>query len=195
MRSSPCRTAFGGLLATLFGIASPTGIGAAEGSSINAHAFSFTAISGEPLPLAGLAGKAVLIVNTASECGFTRQYADLQALWERYRDRGLVVLGVPSNDFGGQEPGTEHQIKEFCAVNFDVDFPMTGKTEVRGARAHPFYRWAAAQVGPLGVPRWNFHKYLIAPDGSLADWFSTTTGPDTSRLRDAVERQLPAAGG
>lgn len=161
----------------------------------SAHDFAFIGIDGAPLPLSAFRGKALLIVNTASQCGFTPQYDSLQKLWADYRDRGLVVLGVPSNDFGGQEPGSEAQIKEFCAVNFAVDFPMTAKTAVRGEAAHPFYRWAASQVGVVGVPRWNFHKYLVGPDGHLADWFSTTTTPDAARLRESVERQLPSAGG
>lgn len=162
-----------------------------NGTAGEAHAFSFRSIDGAPLPLSEFRGKAVLVVNTASQCGFTPQYAGLEALWQHYRDRGLVVLGVPSNDFGGQEPGNETTIKEFCAVNFDIDFPLTAKTHVRGTDAHPFYRWAAEQVGPLGVPRWNFHKYLIGPDGRLLDWFSTVTPPDAERLRRAVEVALP----
>ncbi len=160
-------------------------------SAAGAHDFTFTSIDGAPLPLATYRGKAVLVVNTASFCGFTKQYADLQALWERYRDRGLVVLGVPSNDFGGQEPGTEAEIKEFCQVNFDVDFPMTSKVSVRGNEAHPFYAWAAKELGFAAKPRWNFHKYLVTPDGRLADWFSTTTSPNAERVVRAVERVLP----
>ena len=135
-------------------------------------------------------GKTVLIVNTASRCGFTRQYDDLQALWERYRDLGLVVLGVPSNDFGNQEPGTASQIKSFCEVNFNVDFPMTSKVAVKGKDAHPFYRWAAQQLGSSAKPRWNFHKYLISPDGQLVDWFSTPTSPTSKRVLRAIEAQL-----
>ena len=161
----------------------------------SAHVFAFTSIDGEPLPLDRYAGKAVLVVNTASRCGFTHQYADLQALWERYRDRGLIVLGVPSNDCGGQEPGSEAEIKEFCEVNFDIDFPMTSKVHVTGDAAHPFYRWAGDQFGAMAKPRWNFHKYLIAPDGRLVDWFSTVTEPDADKLTRAIEAQLPKAPG
>jgi glutathione peroxidase len=108
-----------------------------------AHEYSFQSIDGNPLPLSRYAGKAVLVVNTASMCGYTPQYADLEALWQRYRDRGLVVLGVPSNDFGGQEPGSAEQIKDFCEVNFAIDFPLTEKQVVTGPKAHPFYQWAA----------------------------------------------------
>lgn len=155
-----------------------------------AYDFTFTSIEGEPLPLSGYRGKVVLLVNTASRCGFTPQYADLQEVWSRYRDRGLVVLGVPSNDFGGQEPGSEAQIKEFCEVNFAVDFPLTSKEQVKGAGAHPFYLWAVTELGREAAPRWNFHKYLIGPDGQLAGWFATRTKPTDSEVIDAVEAQL-----
>jgi glutathione peroxidase len=169
--------------------------GGATAGGATAHAFSFRSIDGASLPLSTFSGKAVLVVNTASQCGFTGQYAGLQQLWQDYRGRGLVVLGVPSNDFGGQEPKDEAAIREFCEVNFDVDFPLTEKARVRGAGAHPFYRWAAGIVGVAGEPRWNFHKYLIAPDGRLVDWFSTITSPDADRLRRAVEATLPEATG
>nr|WP_245689328.1 glutathione peroxidase [Roseospirillum parvum] len=155
-----------------------------------AHDFSFTTIDGQPLPLKDFAGKTVLVVNTASRCGFTPQYEGLQSLWETYRERGLVVLGVPSNDFAGQEPGSEAEIKEFCTVNFSINFPMTEKVSVKGDAAHPFYAWARQQGGFLSAPKWNFHKYLIGPDGRLVDWFSSMTKPDAAKLRAAVERSL-----
>lgn len=157
----------------------------------SAHDYAFRTIDGVPLPLSEFAGKAVLVVNTASQCGFTPQYAPLQAVWERYKDRGLVVLGVPSNDFGGQEPGTESEIKDFCETSFSVDFPLTEKAVVSGDDAHPFYRWARTELGPLAAPKWNFHKYLIDPDGRLVDWFSTTTRPDAEKVVTAIERVLP----
>lgn len=158
----------------------------------SAHEFTFQSIDGQPLPLSAFAGKAVLVVNTASECGFTPQYAELERLWRDYRERGLVVLGVPSNDFGGQEPGSAAEIQAFCTDTYAVDFPLADKVKVKGDDAHPFYRWAAAQVGVLGVPRWNFHKYLIAPDGRLADWFSTPTKPMSAKVIAAIEKVLPA---
>ena len=160
-------------------------------SAANAHDFAFRAIEGGDMPLARFKGKAVLVVNTASQCGFTKQYADLQELWRRYRERGLVVLGVPSNDFGGQEPGSEAEIKKFCTVNFDVDFPLAAKEIVKGDGAHPFYKWAAGELGIIAIPRWNFHKYLIAPDGKLVDWFSTPTDPLSSQVTSAIEALLP----
>ena len=129
--------------------------------------------------------------NTASHCGFTRQYTGLQRLWERYRNRGLVVLGVPSNDFGNQEPGNEDEIKKFCEVNFDIDFPMTEKQVVSGDNAHPFYKWVATELGVISKPRWNFYKILIDIDGQATAWFTSTTLPDSAKLIAAVERVLP----
>ena len=161
-----------------------------EARPMSAHDFSFQSIDGEALSLAQFAGKPVLVVNTASRCGFTRQYADLQSLWARYRDQGLVVLGVPSNDFGGQEPGSNNEIKDFCTVNFDIDFPMTEKTVVRGAAAHPFYRWAVGELGTLAKPRWNFHKYLIGRDGQVAKWFSSMTEPESKKLKSAITNAI-----
>lgn len=176
----------------MFGLFSPAAK-AAQGEPASAHDFTFTAIEGDPLPFAQFAGKAVLVVNTASECGFTPQYSDLADLWERYRDKGLVVLAVPSNDFGGQEPGTEAEIKEFCQVTYGIDFPMTEKAHVKGADAHPFYKWAATHFGPLSKPRWNFHKYLVAPDGELVGWFSTISSPTSDKVVRAIEEQLARA--
>jgi glutathione peroxidase len=155
-----------------------------------AHDFAFEAIEGGPLPLSQYAGKALLVVNTASQCGFTPQYEGLQALWTAYKDRGLVVLGVPSNDFGGQEPGSNEDIKTFCEVNFAVDFPMTMKVAVTGTEAHPFYQWARS-VDKGAVPRWNFTKFLIGPDGTLVETFGSTTKPDSKKLIAAVEAVLP----
>jgi len=167
-------------------------VGAKTDGSANrsAHAFTFTSIDGEALPLASYAGKVVLVVNTASRCGFTPQYEGLQTLWDTYRDRGLVVLGVPSGDFGGQELASAAEIKQFCEVNFEIDFPLTEKTHVSGDDAHPFYLWAGDELGRTAKPRWNFHKYLVAKDGRLTDWFSTATGPSSERVRQAIEAAL-----
>ena len=154
-----------------------------------AHDFSLPAIDGKNLNLADYRGKAILVVNTASYCGFTKQYDGLQALWQNYRDKGLIVLGVPSNDFGGQEPGSKDEIKEFCSVNFDVDFPMSDKIVVKGRAAHPFYKWLEAETG--ATPKWNFHKFLIAPDGHAVRDFSSLTKPQAKKLLRAVEAVLP----
>ena len=147
-------------------------------------------LSGAPLPLRAYAGRPLLVVNTASRCGFTPQYAGLQALWAEHRGRGLTVLGVPSNDFGGQEPGTAEEIGQFCAVNYGVDFPMAAKVPVRGAGAHPLFHWLGQQGGLLARPRWNFYKYLVGADGRLAAWFGSTTPPGSRRLRAAIDRAL-----
>lgn len=159
----------------------------AADDKMTAHEFTFAAIDGSPLPLERFRGHPVLLVNTASACGFTPQYAGLQALWEEYRDDGLVVLGVPSNDFGRQEPLCEDGIAEFCSSRFAITFPMTAKSHVTGPKAHDFYRWAESQVGWLGKPRWNFHKYLIDRNGRLVDWFSSITPPEAKRVRRAIE--------
>ncbi len=159
---------------------------------MTAHDFSFRAIDGGELDLAGFRGKAVLVVNTASECGFTPQYAGLEELWRRFRDRGLVVLGVPSNDFGQQEPGGEAAIKEFCETNFAVDFPLTAKERVIGGEAHPFYRWVAAELGEDNAPRWNFHKYLLDKDGALAGAWPSRVEPLADEIVDAVAAALEA---
>jgi len=156
----------------------------------NAHSFSFTSIDGKPMPLSGFAGKAVLVVNTASACGLTPQYKGLEALWREYKGRGLVVLGVPCNDFGAQEPGTEGEIKTFCETSFGVDFPLTAKEHVLGTAAHPFYQWAAKELGEGGTPRWNFHKYLVAKDGTLAGTFGSRTEPEAAEVKAAIEAAL-----
>lgn len=158
----------------------------------NAFSFAFTGITGETLPMSRFAGQAVLLVNTASLCGFTPQYRGLQTLYERYRERGLVVLGVPSNDFGGQEPGTEAEIKEFCAVTFAVTFPMTEKQSVRGTGAHPLYAWLRDRLGPAAEPRWNFHKILIGRDGQPVTAWSSRTRPLSRELVATVEGVLGA---
>jgi glutathione peroxidase len=156
-----------------------------------AHDFSFASIDGGALPMSQFEGKAVLVVNTASFCGYTPQYEGLQTLWSEYKDKGLVVLGVPSNDFGAQEPGTAEDIKDFCEANFDVDFPLTAKEVVKGGEAHEFYKWAAAEKGAENAPRWNFHKYLIAPDGSLVTAFPSKVEPMSEEMLAAVKANLP----
>lgn len=157
---------------------------------MNAHDFSFTAIDGTPLPLSQFKGRVLLVVNTASECGYTPQYEGLEALWQMHKDDGLTVLGVPCNQFGGQEPGTELEIGAFCQKNFGVTFPLTAKCAVKGAEAHPFYVWAGEQAGVLGRPKWNFHKYLIGKDGQFIDWFATATVPTGPKISAAVKKAL-----
>ena len=155
--------------------------------AMNAYDFSFRKIDGGTLALADWRGKPVLVVNTASECGYTPQYAGLEKLWQRYRDRGFILLGVPSNDFGAQEPGSEAEIQQFCTRNFGVDFPLAAKEPVTGAKAHPFYRWVAEEKG---APRWNFHKYLIAPDGTIAGAWPTRVAPEDTAITSAIDEAL-----
>ncbi|HEX3408160.1 MAG TPA: glutathione peroxidase [Caulobacteraceae bacterium] len=156
----------------------------------NAHDFSFTSIDGEPLPLASFKGKPVLVVNVASRCGLTPQYEGMEALYRDYRDQGLVVLGVPCNQFAGQEPGAEAEIKEFCQTKFDVDFPMTSKVDVKDDARHPFYAWAEAQLGTPAVPVWNFHKILVGKDGQAVAAFGPRTPPQDAEVVEAVKGAL-----
>ena len=163
---------------------------AAVGAS--AHDFAFTDIDGAPMPLSQFAGKALLVVNTASRCGFTGQYAGLQALWKRYRDKGLVVIGVPSDAYN-QELSGDAAVKDFCETNYSVDFPLTAITEIKGPRAHPFYAWAAQALGPMNAPRWNFHKYLIDGEGRAAAAFGTSVEPMSAKVLSAVDKVLTKA--
>lgn len=155
-----------------------------------AHDFAFTSIEGKELPLSDFAGKTVLLVNTASACGLTPQYEGLQKLWDEKARDGLVVLGVPSNDFGAQEPGSESEVQEFCQVRYGVTFPLASKNAVIGAAAHPLYKWIASQTGEAGAPKWNFHKYLIGKDGALIGTFGSLTAPDAPELAQAIDASL-----
>src|SRR5215475_11514548 len=158
-------------------------------SRITAYAFSFAALEGGDIRLSEFTGKPILVVNTASQCGYTPQFTGLQQLHARYHDKGLVVIGVPSNDFGGQEPGTPLEIMKTAHEDYGVRFPLAAKAEVRGSNPHPFYRWAASER-PLDTPRWNFHKYLIGRDGRIAAVFPTAIEPMDARLINAVAKEL-----
>lgn len=160
-------------------------------SRITAYGFVFQGLKGGDIRLADYAGKPILVVNTASLCGFTPQYAGLQQLWTQFRDRGLMIIGVPSNDFGSQEPGGTTEIAETAEQTYHVTFPITAKTSVKGPNAHPFYRWAAAER-PADLPSWNFHKYLVGRDGHIADAFSSRIEPTDTRVATAVARSLTA---
>jgi len=157
---------------------------------MNAHDFEFTRIDGGTLRLADYAGRALLVVNTASECGYTPQYAGLQQLSDRFGESGLVVIGVPSNDFGAQEPGSEGEIQNFCTSRYDVSFLLTSKQKVAGSDAHPFYGWLVGQLGDIGAPQWNFHKYLVGPDGELAGLWASATDPQDPELVESIEQIL-----
>ena len=155
--------------------------------------FYFTAIDGSAMPMSTFAGKVVLLVNTASFCGFTRQYEGLQTLWERYEEKGLVVVGVPSNDFN-QETDGEEKIAKFCQGAFGVTFPLTKKVSVKGSGAHPVYKWINAALDGKGEPGWNFHKFLIGTDGKSVQSFSTRVTPNALELKAAIERELTKVG-
>lgn len=157
---------------------------------MTAHDFEFKSIDGKPLKLRDYAGHPVLVVNTASECGFTPQYSGLESLRKKFKDRGLIVLGVPSNDFGRQEPGSEADIRNFCTKNYGVSFPMTAKYEVSGRKAHPFYHWITAQAGDAAAPRWNFHKYLIDGKGELVGIYPSKIAPEDKKLIAEIEGLL-----
>jgi glutathione peroxidase len=155
------------------------------------HDFSATTIRGEEADLAQYRGKAVLVVNTASKCGFTPQYEGLEALWKRFADRGLVILGFPCDQFGHQEPGSEGDIEEFCQLNYGVSFPMFAKVEVNGSGAHPLYRWLRDQKGGVLGDRikWNFTKFLVDPEGNVVKRYGSTTKPE--KIASDVEALLP----
>ena len=151
--------------------------------------FKINSITGDQIDLKDFKGKPILIVNTASYCGFTKQYNDMQELWEKYRDRGLIVLGVPSNSFN-QEKSDNRAVKEFCEVNFNITFPMTTKVNVKGDNAHDIYKWAKENFGNSAVPKWNFHKILIDKNGKIHDTFASFTEPMSSKLVKEIEKVL-----
>ena len=151
--------------------------------------FKINSIAGDQIDLKDFKGKPILIVNTASYCGFTKQYNDMQELWEKYRDRGLIVLGVPSNSFN-QEKSDNSAVKEFCEVNFNINFPLTEITDVKGDNAHEIYKWAKKNHGKSAVPKWNFHKILIDTDGKIFDTYASFTKPMSKKIITAVEKIL-----
>jgi len=165
---------------------------AAAMSRANAYAFSFNGLDGGIISLASYAGRPIMVVNTALQCGYTPQFAGLQTLWTRYRERGLLILGVPSNDFGGQEPAGATEIHATAEGEYHVTFPLAQKAAVKGPDAHPFYRWAAAER-PLETPRWNFHKYLIGRSGLLKSSFVSAVEPTEPKVIAAIETELATA--
>jgi glutathione peroxidase len=147
-------------------------------------------INNEIINLSEFRGKTVLLVNVASKCGFTKQYTDLQTLYEKYKERGFIVLAVPSNQFGGQEPGTNTEIKNFCETNFDITFPITDKVDVKGDNAHSIYNWAKKNHGNSTIPKWNFHKILINKDGKIEDTYNSFTNPTSKKIIEKLEKVL-----
>ena len=157
-------------------------------SSIDKTFFDFKidSIDGNEIDLSKFKGKPILLVNVASKCGFTNQYNDLQKLYELYKNKGLIIIGIPSNQFGGQEPATENEIKNFCETNFNISFLMTKKYDVKGDSAHPIFLWAKKTYGSSAVPKWNFHKILINKNGTILDTFASFTNP----MSDKVIKQI-----
>ena len=156
-----------------------------------AFAFSFSGLDGGNIRLSQHAGRPILVVNTASQCGYTPQLSGLQELWKRYGSRGLLVIGVPSNDFGGQEPGTPSEIAQTANHRYGVNFPLAAKVVVSGPDAHPFYKWAALERPGAG-PRWNFHKFIIGRNGHIVGSFPAAVDPMDPDLIATIERELPA---
>ena len=154
-----------------------------------AYDFEFTGIEGKAIKLSDYKNKVIVVVNVASRCGFTNQYNGLQKLWVDYKDKDLVVLGVPTNDFK-QEPGSNDDIKKFCESNFNINFPMTEKVNVIGKKSHPFYKWAKDNHGKSAIPKWNFHKIIIGRDGKIADTFASITKPSSNKFIKFIEKKI-----
>ena len=147
-------------------------------------------INGEVINFDKYKGKTILVVNVASKCGFTKQYSGLETLYNKYRDNGLVVIGIPSNQFGGQEPGSNIEIKEFCEVNFNITFPLTDKVDVKGANSHEIYIWAKENYGKSTIPKWNFHKILINKNGKVQNTFNSFIDPMSNKITKEIESIL-----
>ena len=161
----------------------------ADSYTLNAYDFRFKDIDGNNLNFKDYKGKVLLIVNVASKCGFTGQYEGLQSLWDTYKDKDFILIGVPSNDFY-QEYKDEKDVKNFCELTFGVNFPMTSITAVRGSSAHPFYKWAKVTYGNKTIPKWNFHKILVNKEGKIIDTFSSTTKPDSKKVISKIDSLL-----
>ena len=155
-----------------------------------AYDFNFKDLDGSTLNLSEYRGKVIVAINVASQCGFTNQYEDMQQVWEKYRSKGIVILGIPSNDFGKQEPGSNEDIKNFCEAKFGISFPMTEKVSVKGSEAHPFYIWARENYGKSAIPKWNFHKIIIDKNGKIAETFSSITNPSSKKFIKTLEKLI-----
>ena len=163
------------------------GINSSKANINIAYEYSFKDLDGEELKLSDFKNKVIVITNVASKCGFTSQYEDLQTIWEKYQEKGLVVIGVPSSSFN-QEFQTNEEVKNFCEAKFGISFPMTQKEEVRGSNAHPFYKWAKETYGSKSVPKWNFHKIVIDKNGKVFDTFASMTNPTSNKFIKAIEK-------
>ena len=154
----------------------------------NAYNFNFTSIEGNVIKLNDFAGKPILLINTASLCGFTTQYNDIENLYKTYKDKGLFIIAIPSNDFGNQELSSNKEVKEFCKINFNTSFTLTEITNIKGNNGHPFFKWIKENAGFLAFPKWNFYKYLINKEGNLDSWYASTTKPNSKKLVNAIDR-------
>ena len=154
-----------------------------------AYNYSFSGIDGKEIRLDKFQGKVIVIVNVASRCGYTPQYEDLQKLWTNYKNKNLVVIGVPTNNFK-QEPGSNQEIKNFCETNFGINFPLAEKNNVIGKNAHPFYKWAKDNHGISAIPKWNFHKIIIGKNGKVAGTFASFTKPSSKKFLNLIEKEL-----
>ena len=155
-----------------------------------AYDFNFNDLDGSNINLSEYKNKVIIVVNVASQCGFTKQYEDMQKIWEKYQSKGVIMLGVPSNDFGNQEPGNNKEIKSFCESKFGITFPMTEKVIVKGEKAHPFYLWAKKNYGKPAVPKWNFHKIIIGKKGKIVDTFASITKPTSKKFVSSIDKAL-----
>ena len=160
-----------------------------------AYDFQFKDLDGSALNLSEYKGKVIIIVNVASQCGFTKQYEDMQNIWENYQSKGIVMLGIPSNDFGKQEPGTSEEIKNFCEAKFGITFPMTEKVSVKGTESHPFYIWARENHGKSAIPKWHFHKIIVGRNGKIDDTFASITNPSSKKFIEAIEKSIYSKNG
>ena len=166
-----------------------TNTGSADYNKL-AYDFKFNDLDGSELNLSEYKGKVIVVVNVASHCGFTKQYEDMQKVWEKYQSKGIIMLGVPSNDFGNQEPGDSKDIKNFCEAKFGISFPMTERVTVKGQKAHPFYIWARENHGKSAIPKWNFHKIIIDKTGKISETFSSMTNPSSGKFIKVIENLL-----
>ena len=154
----------------------------------NVNQFNFKLIDGKKINLNDFKGKPIFIVNTASLCGFTYQYSDIESLHQKYKKYGLIIIGIPSNDFGNQELSSNQKVKEFCTTNFDVSFLLTEITNIKGEKGHPFFKWIKKEAGFLAFPKWNFYKYLINKDGFLVKWYASTTRPNSNKITLEIDK-------
>ena len=159
-------------------------------ANIDAHKFKFKSIDGNEIKLIDFKGKPIFVINTASLCGFTNQYKDIEELYNQYKKDELIVLGIPSNDFGNQELSSNQEVKEFCSTNFGVTFLLTEITKIKGDEGHPFFKWIKNEAGFLAFPKWNFYKYLIDKNGKLVSWYASTTKPNSKKINQAIKKVI-----